>query len=174
MGCSKVKFRLTFAALLLVMSAPSMALTINLGTLGVPSLTPIGNSFTSAGSYQDDYVFSISQAASAEGLVLELDPWWNQLNIDVTQVALSTVGTFAGPAVLGVYNFGALAAGTYTLSIFSSVTGRSSTGDSVGYWGLLGLKGASATSVPEPASLLLYALGLIGVVFAVRRRPARN
>jgi hypothetical protein len=172
-----VKFRTGFAVLLLAFSAHSLAGVVDLGPLGVPSLTPIGNSFDTPGSYQDDYLFSISQQASADGMVLELDPWWNTLNINVTQVSLSGVGSFAGPATLGVYNFGALAAGSYTLSIFSSVTGIASASTRVGYWGLLGMKGTASstpTGVPEPGTTMLFATGLIGVYLSVRRRPAAS
>ncbi|MDQ2639206.1 MAG: FxDxF family PEP-CTERM protein [Pseudomonadota bacterium] len=173
-----MKIRHLLAAALLVVSAPSMAVPIqanfNLGSLGVPGVAAIGNAFTAPGEYQDNYSFSISESASASGLVLELDPWWNRLNLDVTAISLSGIGSFFGPAGLGVYNFGTLSAGTYTLSIFSNVTStRGLFTDSVGYAGLLGLKD-SATQVPEPATLALFGLGLLGVAFAARRRQSTN
>ncbi len=172
-----MKIRHLFAAALLVVAAPSMAVPIvanfDLGALGVPGSAIIGNSFSTAGEYQDNFSFSIGESASASGLVLELDPWWNRLNLDVTGIALSGVG-YAGPNILGVYNFGTLGAGSYTLSIFSTVTStRGLLSSSVGYAGLLGLKDV-ATQVPEPATLALFGLGLLGVAFAGRRRSAAN
>ena len=168
-----MKIRHLFAAALLVVSAPSMAVTIDnfdLGILGVPGAAVVANTFGAAGDYQDNYSFVIGESAAASGVLLELDPWWNLLNINVTGVSLSSVGSFSGPSILGAYNFGTLGAGSYTLSIFSTVT---STGglfrDAVGYAGLLGLKDAPR-QVPEPGTLALFGLGLIGVAFATRRR----
>lgn len=165
-----MKIRHWLGAALLVVSAPSMAISIDLGTLGVPGGAAIGNDFYTPGEYQDEFKFSIVENANAGGLVLELDPFWNSLNINVTSIVLSGIGSFAGPAPLGLYDFGVLSAGTYTLSVLSSVTGTASkTG--VGYFGLLSLKDAP-TRVPEPGTFALLGLGLMGVAFAVRRKPA--
>jgi len=88
-------------------------------------------------------------------------------------VSLSGVGSFAGPNGTATYNFGVLGAGTYTLSVFSSVTGIPLGLQNVGYSGLLGLT-ASATKVPEPGTLALLGLGLIGVAAAARRKAKQN
>lgn len=156
---------------LAVATTPAFAEDFNLGSLGVPSVREFGNIFSEAGNYVDNYTFSISQNASAGGLVVELDPLLNWLNLDITSVALSGVGTFAAT---GPINFGILAAGTYTLSIASQV--KWTVGIPlipVAYAGVLTLsstRGGPVTSVPEPGVVLLYGLGLLGVAFAVRRR----
>jgi hypothetical protein len=168
-----VKIRHLLAIALLAVSAPTLAVTIedfDLGTLGVPGAAVIGNAFGAVGDYQDNFLFTINEAASAGGLVLELDPWWNKLNINVTGISLSGVGSFAGPSPLGIYDFGILSSGSYTLSIFSTVWSTGGfTRDPAGYAGLLGLKDAPR-QVPEPGTLALLGLGLIGVALATRRR----
>jgi len=176
-----MKFRSLFAAALLVVAVPSMASVIvstdNLGALSVPGIAGIGNDFSSAGTYQDNYNFTIGQAATAGGLILELD-LSSKLDIDVTEVKLTSTGggIFAPDFSPTLYNFGTLGAGSYTLSIFSTVTLDSTRGSgSVGYAGLLTLgsvRGGGSTSVPEPGMLALFGIGLVGVALTMRRRGA--
>lgn len=171
-----MKFKGLFAAALLSLaSTPSMATIINvfdLGNLGVPSATLIGNAFYAGGEYEDRYNFTIGESANASGLVLEIDPLLNKLDIDVTSVALTGTGGLLGLDVSPFYyNFGALSAGSYTLSIFSSVSrDRGLYHSAVGYGGLLTLKRTEATQVPEPGTLALFGMSLIGVAVATRRR----
>lgn len=168
-----MNFRRMLASTLLLafVAAPSMADDFNLGPLAVPSTTSFGNQFWSAGNYVDNYTFSISQAAAASGLIVELDPWWNLLDLNVTSVSLSGVGTFAAT---GPMNFGVLAAGSYTLSIAATVTREFffSLGP-VAYSGTLKLTSSSTAprvTVPAPGVFLLFGLGVLGVAFAARRR----
>ena len=70
-----MKLKKVLAALLLVVSVPSMAdtvKTISLNTLSVPGYALLGNVFTSADTYIDNYTFSIGESASASGLTLEI------------------------------------------------------------------------------------------------------
>lgn len=174
-------------AALLVVSVPAAATEIknfNLGELSVPGLALFGNSFTKAGTYQDNYSFEIDRAASADGVILTLDPsLTDSLGIKITSVLLS--GNVINPNSWGLYDFGTLAAGGYTLSIVTEVFGYSSGFNlsllgidlgkllkkpTVGYGGLLTLTKSHFTSVPEPGTLALLGLGLIGVSVSTRRR----
>lgn len=171
-----LKLKSLVAAALMVVAAPSMASVINLGDLSVPGLTAIGNQFSGAGVYRDDYTFRISQSATAGGLVLEIDSLLNTLDIDVTGVTLTGGGSSYAPDLSPLtYDFGFLSAGSYTLSIFSTVTNdRGLFSSSVGYIGLLSLGATRSTSVPEPGTLALLGAGLMGMAFAMRRRTIRS
>jgi hypothetical protein len=173
-----MKLKQYFAALLLVVSLPSAAATVelfSLGNLAVPGTAYLGNTFYSSGSYLDQYSFSINQSAAAGGLILEIDPWFNRLDLDVTSISLVGSGGLVGfDATPNVFNFGNIAAGSYTLNVASTVTrdwGLTST--PVAYAGKLTLRSGS-TQVPEPGTLALFGVGLLGVAWSARRRTART
>jgi hypothetical protein len=165
------------AVALVAFTTPAMATTINLGALDVPGFHLFGNSFEAPGSYKDDFTFTISKNAHATSLFLEVD-LASRLNIDVFKIALTGangLNYIASPAVFGAYDFGILQAGNYTLSVFTNVTAAKSLLNvnlGLGYIGKLILGPGRPTSVPEPGTLALLGLGLLGVTVTSRRRRA--
>lgn len=179
----KLKSALAVAAL--VMSGPSMAAVCTggygLGTMGPPGASWFGQAFSSSGSYLDCYSFSLSSAADSFGGTVELDPWLNRLDIDLTGISLfsggANVGTSLGALLAtdntpNLFSFGSLAAGTYTLAVSSKVTADWGLWNQpVGYVGLLATSRASVASpAPEPEAMALMLAGLVGVGVAARRR----
>lgn len=159
------------AALLLVFSTPALAVDFDLGNLSVPGVRAFGNTLSSEGdgsaTYTDNYSFAIGESAQSGSLVAGLD-FFNPLDIVINSVAIAGVGSFAGG---GFLNFGVIGAGSYTLTVVSTVTGVARGG--ISYGGLLTLRSAGATSVPEPGTLAIYAFGLLAVAYVTRRKVVR-
>jgi hypothetical protein len=183
-----MKLKAAIAIAALAMSAPSMAAVCTggygLGTLGPPGASWFGESFSRSGSYLDCYSFSLTSAADSFGGTLELDAWLNRLDISLGSVSLYAGAAAAGGSTgalmgqdtsPGVFSFGSLAAGTYTLAVASSVTRDSGLWDApVGYVGLIATSSASVASpAPEPASAAMMLAGLVGVGAVARRRKTR-
>jgi hypothetical protein len=171
--------------LALAAAGPAMAATCtgsaNWGSMGPPGMRSFGNSFSSANSYLDCYTFSLTGLANSFGGVMEIDPWLNKLDIDVTKVSLYSGGLLSGKTTGGViswddspsnFSFGSLSAGTYTLAVSTTVArdfGFFS--DPVRYRGTIETTAASVASpAPEPASFAMMLAGLVGVGAAARRR----
>lgn len=180
-----MKLKSVLAAAALVASAPSMAASCTggygLGTLGPPGASWFGEAFSSRGSYLDCYSFSLSSAADSFGGTLELDPLLNRLDIDLSSVSLFAGGVLGGAttgsllasdSTPGLFSFGALAAGTYTLTVASRVSADwGFWNEPVGYVGLLTTSRSSVASpAPEPGAMALMLAGLAGIGVAARRR----
>ena len=155
------------------MAAPNCNSTTDWVSLGPPGLETFGKSFTAAtsGTYHDCYTFSLDASATSFGGVLEIDPWLNKLDIDVSKVSLflnkTLVGYDSSP-----FNFSfasLLSGGIYTLMIDSVVS------KDPGLWNLpVGYAGMIATTiaapVPEPTLVALVLAGLVGVGAAAAAR----
>ena len=157
-----------------VSGAATCTSSTTLGTLGL-----FGSSFSSAGTYYDCFTFSLSGNAKAVGGILELDPFWNKLNISLKSVSLFSDGTLVGNMDTSplTFSFGNLAGGAlYTLQVVSNVivasgiVGTRGKNDNVGYAGVIT---TLASPAPEPAAYALAAAGLaiVGVSAWRRRRP---
>jgi len=177
------------ALLALAAVGPAMAATCsgtaNWGSMGPPGMRDFGNSFSSRGTYLDCYSFSLTATANSFGGVMEIDPWLNLLDIDVTKVSLyggglsgsNTTGSLISwDDSPGKFTFGSLAAGTYTLAVSTTVSRDFGLfNDPVSYKGSIETTATSVASpAPEPASYAMMLAGLIGVGAAARRRSKKD
>jgi PEP-CTERM motif len=162
------------AACALVLAGPAMAGACSTGTTNWGDLSGLGvgglsNEFSSQGSFNDCYTFSLSAAAFTFGGMKEFDPLFNKLDIDVTSVFLfmgsNLIASDSSPKA---FNFGALGAGDYRLQVSGNVTtdpGFVKT--KVGYSGALF---TVAAPVPEPETYAMLLAGFFGVGVGVLRR----
>jgi hypothetical protein len=149
--------------------------TKNLGGLGPPGIGLFGNSFSQSGSYVDCFTFSVASSATSGGIVGEIDPLLNKLNINVKSISLYSSNSSSALAVDDspfLFSFGGLLGGVvYTLQVASSVTSAWGLyGSDVGYAGKIV---TLASAAPEPAAYALAIAGLavvgVGVLRARRR-----
>lgn len=169
----KLKVLVTLCAALAGGSAmaASCSSTSNFGNMGPPGFALFSNNFDHAGSFSDCYTFSLNSAADSFGGVIEIDPWFNKLDIDVSSVSLffgsNLVGQDSSPWSFG---FGSLAAGNYTLAVAGQVSRDGGfTNAPVFYTGSMA---TVAAAVPEPETYAMMLAGLFGVGAVVRRRKA--
>jgi hypothetical protein len=137
-------------------------------SLGPPGTAVFSNWFSKSGTFNDCYTFSLGGDADSFGGVVEVDPLFNKLDIDVTSVSLFLNGSSLGKDQSPLnFTFDDLVkGGIYTLIVNAVVT------KDPGLWKIpVGYVGTiqTTTSVPEPMTLTLLGLGLVAVAAARRR-----
>jgi PEP-CTERM motif len=175
-------FRIALAVFALAAASGAQANTINLGVMGPPALRIFGNDFSTAGDFNDEYTFSLLGSADAFGFALTFDGSIRR-DIDIYSVSLWSNGTSLDTVLwsggLVSFSFDDLNAGAYSMFVTGTVTGRNGGllgGGLVGYGGTIVTTGSASpavpTSVPEPGTIGLFGLGLLGLVNALRRKRA--
>ena len=173
-----MRLKLLAAAAALVIAGPAMAATCtttsSLGTMQIGDWRAFGNTFTTAGNFNDCYSFALAaQSANAIGVALEYNfAPWSTLAIDIFSVSLSggSLATKVTDTSPESFSFTNLMTGNYLLE----VTGATSM--ATAWWPITNTATYAghivAAPTPEPETYAMLALGLAGVGFASRRRKS--
>jgi hypothetical protein len=177
------KIRCALAALALIVSGSASANVVNWGNIVAPDTRSFGNTFDSRdpeGYFTDYYNFSLTSGVNSFGGAWELDPLLNRTDISNLSVSLwsggSSFGSFDMPTdffgfpIEGLFKFEGLGAGNYSLHVRGNIDQHLGLNrDEAGYGGWISFTSAT-TAVPEPSTLAIMGLGLLGLAFAMRRR----
>ena len=174
------KIRFALAALALAVAGSANASTIHWGSITAPDSKNFSNYVglfglpIFGGDFTDRYTFTLTNDANSFGGAVEVDPDGSFYGIALDHVAL-----FKGLTQIGVdddtpdaFAFSDLGAGSYSLFVFGSISGWEGWdfSDKVGYKGHIDFTPDTTTAVPEPSTLALAGIGLLGLAFAMRRR----
>ena len=168
------KIRCALATLALIVSGAASANTVNWGPISAPDTRDLYNTFNifdGSGSFHDDYNFSLSSLVNSFGGIVVVDPLLNWTDLDVFSVKLYKGATLVGSDnSIGSFNFSNLGAGNYTLRVDGEIDQHLALTFQDSYYdGSISFT-TGTTAVPEPSTLLLAGIGLLGVAFAMRRR----
>lgn len=173
-----MKLKPLAAALAFAAVGPAMATMCTQPSSSVVDLGPPGqvtfcNSFWSAGTFSDSFLFSVDAPASSTGWSTTWDWSWTT-GIDLTKVTLTNLATGVSVTDTSPAQFGwQLTSGTYRLGVQGTVTGWPySFPGTVGYQTTV-RTAAIASAAPEPETYAMLTLGLALVGWQARRRQAK-
>lgn len=160
------KLRLALAALAIAASGAAHADYIDLGTITAPATVHFSNGWVFAPpAFADEFAFTLTNGADAYGMILEGD-WWLG-NTDVQLLALASNSYLDFDFTPGHFSFSGLTAGAYSLFVSGQADGLIT-----GYSGTM--RFSPTAQVPEPGTLALFGLALVGFAFTAMRRRVRG
>jgi hypothetical protein len=164
----------SLAAVFLTIGTPGSAAVVDLGTLN-SNVISFSNSFFRVGNdsgsplgpFKDTYTFALSETKTVFGTLARLQGGRTRLSVALTLSG----GNLTGPLTdssLGLFDFGALEAGAYSLDVdgvFSGLAGVSN------YSGSISASVAPLVSgVPDASTWVLMTTGFFLLGSAVRRK----
>jgi hypothetical protein len=166
----KIKYALATLALIAAGSANASVID-NWHSITAPEHVVFGNDFDHSGSFNDTYLFSLTNGANAFGGTLELD-FLSGLDLDLLSVSLWSSGSLLDyDTSPGSFSFTGLGAGSYSFIVSGAVSGHKWGwfDPGVAYVGKIDFT-KSYTAVSEPSTFALAGLSLIGLALVMRRR----
>lgn len=165
-----MKLRALVTALGLTAALPAFSALTTSYDLGVLDETkPLYHVFLDyTGDFTDIYTFTMPTAGDSHYLLgdtttINWGRWWN-VNLNSVTLAGSGLASEVDTYPNDGFRFSSLAnGGSYTLTVQGSVSGT-------GQMGATGIYGGYVSPVPEPETIAMALLGLLGTGFALRRR----